>query len=674
MTNRRIRYAAPPAGVLVLLVLTTVALPARGQAERALDDRIEQVTLFSDQALLRRTARASLGAGRHRLAFDPLPEAVDASSVRVLIDGGRLLGFEIVRGYGEQELPPELQSKRDRIERIDRELAVLDGTKAVLTAEIAFLTNLPAGSPRPGEDGAPPRVDPSTMKKFIDWAAGRLETAGGELLALDLQRVELVEEREVLASELLGTEGAGAALSRSRVVALVEMDRSATATATLVYRTWSARWVPSYDIRLSTGEATMWLGFNALVWQQTEEDWTGVDLELSTAVPAQSAALPELLAWYIEETPPPPPPVPVMADDHREAERRGRRQAPRASRSVASAPAPMEEAAADYDYDYGYGYGEVLAAEEPAPPAAMGYGGGSAGAGRSSSRAPARQPTSHQQGLVDALRNEASARAYMQDRSWPLLDTSGRQAQAVGSITFDPFGGRLQVAPPSVSTEYESSTATWGSYAPSSNAMGFAFSFEVEAPVTVPSDGLVHKVPLLSLQFPARIEHVIVPVVEEAAFVQAVVDNGSPYPMLAGMSNVFLDGGYLGRVPTHTVAPGQPLELALGIDRSVKVSREQEQLSDRGGLFGNQKVRAYRISVELENYRERAIDVRVLDRVAYSYDDEIKITLDERSHEPAEDLGTGMLEWHLTVDPGQKGELTFGYTLKHNRNYRVWHP
>ena len=173
---------------------------------------------------------------------------------------------------------------------------------------------------------------------------------------------------------------------------------------------------------------------------------------------------------------------------------------------------------------------------------------------------------------------------------------------------------------------------------------------------------------------PARLEHVIVPVVEQAAFVQAVVDNGSAYPLLAGMNNVFLDGGFLGQVPSSSVAPGQPLQLALGIDRTVKVKRKQEQLSDKGGLFGNQKVRAYRVTVELENFHDVPVQARVLDRIAYTYDEDIKILDVEHSHEPAVDHGNGMLEWRLEVPAGTKLELTFGYTLKHNKNYRVWHP
>ncbi len=673
-----------PLALVALLLLLPLSRPSRAApiSERVLDDRVEEVTLFSHQAQLLRSARVQLAAGRHRLAFAGLPTAVDENSVRVRIDGGRLLSYEVIRGYGAAELPPEIAAKRDRIEAIDRELAVLDGNKAVLRAEAAFLDELPPGTARPDKDSEAPRIDPKSYSRLLDWIARRLEAAGDELMRLDLARVTLVEEREVLASELLGTAGAGLALQRPRAVAEVELERSATVELTLVYRTWDARWVPSYDIRLATGEEQVKLGVNALVWQQTDEDWDGVPLRLSTAVPSHSADLPKLMAWFVEEAPPPPPPPATYAEAERS---RGARSSRKSSRAPASRAAP---AAAMDDYDWG-GADEAMEYEAPGELArdtgglgSSGYGTGGSGASGGGMAALSFHGHGAAGGedlvasLTAQLANETSGRPYLSDRSHPLLDTSGRRQELTGGgLTFSPIANaEAGVQVPPGSTAYEASISNWDAYQPAANAMGFDFRFDTDEPITIPSDGQVHKVPLRVDAHPARLEHVIVPVVEQAAFVQAVVDNGSAYPLLAGMNNVFLDGGFLGQVPSSSVAPGQPLQLALGIDRTVKVKRKQEQLSDKGGLFGNQKVRAYRVTVELENFHDVPVQARVLDRIAYTYDEDIKILDVEHSHEPAVDHGNGMLEWRLEVPAGTKLELTFGYTLKHNKNYRVWHP
>jgi len=666
---------------LLLLFPGAGALGAEPLGEQVVDDRVEEVTLFSHQAQLKRSARVQLAAGRHRLAFAGLPTAVDENSVRVRIDGGRLLSYEIARGYGAAELPPDVAAKRARIEAIDRELAVLDGNKAVLRSEAAFLDELPPGKARLDKDNEAPRVDPASYGRLLDWISRRLEAVGDELTRLDLARVTLVEEREVLAAELLGTAGAGLALQRPRAVAEVELDRAATVELILVYRTWDARWVPAYDIRLATGGEAVKLGVNALVWQQTDEDWEGVPLHLSTAVPTLSADLPQLMAWFIEETPPPPPPPSYAVEAERS---RGARPSRKSARAASARSAPAPEAVADYDYDWGEEAEEMAyeagVAYDGAGSAARGYGAGGAGQAAGGLATLSFHGSSGEGDLVASLTaqlaSETSGRPYLSDRSGSLLNTGGRRQDLLGGgLTFSPIANaEAGVQVPPGSTAYEASIAGWDAYQPAANAMGFDFRFDTDEPVTIPSDGQVHKVPLRVDEHPARLEHVIVPVVEQAAFVQAVVDNGSPYPMLAGMNNVFLDGGFLGQVPSSSVAPGQPLNLALGIDRTVKVKRKQEQLSDKGGLFGNQKVRAYQVTVELENFHDVPVQARILDRIAYTYDEDIKILDVEHSHEPAVDHGNGMLEWNVEVPAGSKLELTFGYTLKHNKNYRVWHP
>ncbi|MBT3221102.1 MAG: mucoidy inhibitor MuiA family protein, partial [Proteobacteria bacterium] len=587
-------------------------------AERQLDDQIEAVTLYSDQALIRREAKLRLAKGQHRVSFAPLPQAFEPSSVRVLVEGGRLLAFEIVRGYGQEELPPELQQRRDRLEQLEREIALIDGKHAVMAEEITFLTNLPPANPTRGEDGSVPKVDATTQGRVLDWAASRLAKAGDTIADLDLERVELVDEREVIVSELTGTRGAGAALARSRAVAVVDVERDANVELTLVYRTYQARWVPSYDVRLETGSDEVEVGIAAQVWQQTDEDWDEVELEMSTAVPSQSANLPELMAWFIEETPPPPPtPQPGYfapeEDYYKEEERSAKvRSSERSGSSAkrAAAPPPPRSAPARRNHyaaeeaEYDDDFDEIYYEEPMEPPMAV--------AGL--------LDTGAYDGRADAFASALLKAPPKQDRSGPLLSTNQRAALMLGQSM--PFVPSTRLSGQRVTS---TDLTAWDAHRPASNAMGFDFSFAAQRRTTIPSDGQVHRVPLTVRKFPARMEHIVVPVIDEAVYVRAIVDNGGPFPMLAGMSDVFVDGGYLGRVPTQTVAAGQPLELALGIDRQVKVKRRQEQLSDKGGIVGSSKLRVYEVAVELENYHQRQIQVRVLDRVPYTYDNDIKL-------------------------------------------------
>ncbi len=91
----------------------------------------------------------------------------------------------------------------------------------------------------------------------------------------------------------------------------MEVSREGTLTLDLSAVTAQAGWQPSYDVRLAADGKSADLTFRALVRQQTGEDWTGVDLNLSTARPSAGGAPPELYPWRISFYRPMPMAAPV---------------------------------------------------------------------------------------------------------------------------------------------------------------------------------------------------------------------------------------------------------------------------------------------------------------------------------------------------------------------------
>ena len=55
----------------------------------------------------------------------------------------------------------------------------------------------------------------------------------------------------------------------------------------------SAGWQPMYDLRTASDARSVELAYRAEVWQQTGEDWNGVELSLSTAQPSLGAQGPD---------------------------------------------------------------------------------------------------------------------------------------------------------------------------------------------------------------------------------------------------------------------------------------------------------------------------------------------------------------------------------------------
>ena len=73
-------------------------------------------------------------------------------------------------------------------------------------------------------------------------------------------------------------------------------------------------------------------------------------------------------------------------------------------------------------------------------------------------------------------------------------------------------------------------------------------SFEIARPATIKSDNTGHKVSICQIELKPDFEYVTVPKLVAHAFLKAKVKNESPYALLAGDSNVFLDNNFLTKV------------------------------------------------------------------------------------------------------------------------------
>ena len=76
--------------------------------------------------------------------------------------------------------------------------------------------------------------------------------------------------------------------------------------------------------------------------------------------------------------------------------------------------------------------------------------------------------------------------------------------------------------------------------------------------------------------------------------------------LVHGLERLGVGTGGPGSPPS---VPGQVVE-GVAVDDGLWATH-----GDRGGIFGNQKVRTYKVTVKLENYRDEPVRVRVLDRV-----------------------------------------------------------
>lgn len=204
---------------------------------------------------------------------------------------------------------------------------------------------------------------------------------------------------------------------------------------------------------------------------------------------------------------------------------------------------------------------------------------------------------------------------------------------------------------------------------------GINASFTLAARTTVSGDNQTRKVQILSQRFPSRFVYRVIPELGERAYVVTKFVNSTDALFLPGAVTAFQGNDYVGQGRADAVAPGDTFELQLGIDPSVKVERTViENLTDPSvSGFGPKRsrvTRRYRITIT--NTRRIAVNLNLYDRVPVSQNDDIKVERTRASVEPTEAREDGILRWELTLAPGERRVVEFGYKVEYPQEMIIW--
>ncbi|MGS8176870.1 mucoidy inhibitor MuiA family protein [Pseudomonas aeruginosa] len=268
-------------------------------APQAVDSRISAVTVYADRAVVTRTARLQLPKGQHEIALEQLPFQLDDTSLRASLGASAAATLLDVSSAAQRVERPDdnrVQQLDQQLREIDRQLREIHDRGSVLEAQKKFLADIQSGSTQPGKDRPMPGID--ELKSLLQLTEGNLERLLAEQRQLDDRAAELEQRKQQLQEQRGTLNGDGKRFKRA--VLRVALEQPAQVEVKLDYTLRDASWQPTYDARLRDGAKTIELTYQGLVRQSSGEDWTDVDLTLSTARPALGGNVPRLNPWIVD--------------------------------------------------------------------------------------------------------------------------------------------------------------------------------------------------------------------------------------------------------------------------------------------------------------------------------------------------------------------------------------
>ena len=295
-----------------LLALSMVGMLCSLYAQQptSVSSTVHAITVYPDRAGISRVGTATLPEGATVLRFTGLPDGLEEDSVVVRAQSDATLtieGIDIQNQFLATSALPKTKELQSQLQALEDQKKSFSSAKGVLEEKRAFFRNLAAGL----DKGEKETVNVDEIKKLYIYYGDELSSVADNILSVERSQAKLEPELDRVKREL---EALSSGQQKSQRTVLVSVKAAAPVKAefTVSYLIGNASWTPSYDARVDSTTGKVELLYNALVRQQTTEDWNDVHLVLSTAQPGRNGKMPDLEPTFLDFKAPEPP-MPMAA-------------------------------------------------------------------------------------------------------------------------------------------------------------------------------------------------------------------------------------------------------------------------------------------------------------------------------------------------------------------------
>ncbi len=279
---------------IAVIIVWVATLPAAAQTSQPVNSKITDVTVFLNRAQVTRQVKTQVAPGKTELVVGGLTSMLDPQSIQVSGRGNFIiLGTSHQQNYlSELNMPKSLNSLKDSIELLQKQIALEQSQKEILNKEEGMLmSNQKIG-------GANQNLSVNELKAMADFYRGRLSEIVSSRMKED-DKIKKLSGRFNKLQQQFNTQNEMYQRNTSEIVISISADAATNAELEINYVVANAGWIPQYDIRAINTKSPTQLNYKANVFQSTGEEWKNVKLKLSTANPNQSGLKPELVAWYL---------------------------------------------------------------------------------------------------------------------------------------------------------------------------------------------------------------------------------------------------------------------------------------------------------------------------------------------------------------------------------------
>ncbi|HXC04146.1 MAG TPA: DUF4139 domain-containing protein [Bacteroidia bacterium] len=194
--------------------------------------------------------------------------------------------------------------------------------------------------------------------------------------------------------------------------------------------------------------------------------------------------------------------------------------------------------------------------------------------------------------------------------------------------------------------------------------------FDIKNPYTIPSDSKPYIIEVTSYNLPCTYKYYSVPKVDRDAFMLARITGWEDLDLVEGPANVYFGGTFVGQSYIYTRSVDDTLDLSLGRDNKILVTRTKMKDFSADKLIGTNRKVTYAYEMVIKNNRKAPITINLEDQLPVSQNNDITVDALEISH-AQQDVLSGKLSWTYTIQPGEQQKVQLSYSVKYPRNKAI---
>lgn len=569
--------------------------------------KINAATVYSNSAEISQTVSVLLPKGSSEIVIKNVSSFLNENSVQIGAPANVTVlsvqfSTDYISEYDIDESNPAIKKVRDSINWIQKEIQKVGIQKVSNSKTIELLDKNQQVS------GVNTGLNMVDLMKMVDYYTLKRTEISNTLIALDEKDKKLNKQLASLNDKLQTDTKKEDKVSKGKLIIQVMNEIAGNTDLEVNYLSYSASWVPFYELRANSINEPMQLVYKAKVTQNTGIDWKKVKLTLSSGNPNQNNQAPTVSPWFLM--------------NKQEVIR--------------------------------VGYGKSIVSSLQGKVAGLEVNENDASPNIRIRRASSLDKNTQPLVIINGAISTQEAMNNLSPESIKSIDVL--KDAAASSI----YGSRASNGVILVTTkkmdDYTSIVE---------NQLNI--SFDIDIPYDILSNGKAHSVALKEIKIPANFRYYAAPRIEKEAFLMADIIDYSKFNLLKGEANIIFEGLYVGKTQINPSQTSDTLSLSMGRDKKIVIKRDK--VADKSGtkFLSSKKEQTFTFDISVRNNKKETAQLVLKDQYPLSQDKEIEIEL-LQSDGAKVNKETGILSWDLDLKPNETKKFRISYRVKYPKD------